>query len=94
MPEERQQLRARVTGRVQGVGYRFFAIGAGRRLNLSGYARNLADGSVEVVAEGPRGQLLALVGELRQGPPASRVEGVSQQYAEATNELVGFEVRY
>src|SRR5688500_1075118 len=94
MPEERQQLRARVTGTVQGVGYRFFAISAGRRLNLSGYARNLAAGSVEVVAEGPRDRLLELVGALRQGPPAAHVEGVSQQYVEATNEFVGFDIRY
>ena len=94
MPEERQQLRARVTGRVQGVGYRFFAIGAGRRLSLSGYARNLPDGSVEVVAEGPRDRLLELVGELRQGPPAAQVEGVAQQFSAATNEFSGFDVRY
>lgn len=89
----REQLRANIIGLVQGVGYRYFALSAGRRLNLSGYARNCPDGSVEVVAEGPREALLQLVGALRQGPPAARVEDVRFTFTPATYEYEGFHVK-
>lgn len=91
--QERERLEARVTGRVQGVGFRFFTVHAARRLGLTGYVRNRADGSVEAVAEGPRPALLELVAELRQGPPGGRVEHVAFDFRPATQEYAGFEVR-
>ena len=65
-----------IQGIVQGVGFRYFARRAARELKLSGYVRNLADGSVEAVARGDEGMLAALEATLRQGPSASRVESV------------------
>jgi acylphosphatase len=73
---QKARLEARVTGRVQGVGYRWFVQAEAERLNLGGSVRNLPDGAVAVEAEGPRPKLLDLVTKLRQGPPAARVERV------------------
>ncbi len=69
-------LRARVTGRVQGVGFRWSAIGEARRLGLRGRVRNAEDGSVEVEAAGAAGALAELLAWLRRGPSGARVTGV------------------
>jgi acylphosphatase len=70
------RLHVRVTGVVQGVGFRWFVRERARRLGLSGWVRNLPDGSVEVLADGEQGQLDLLMGELRRGPDGARVSGV------------------
>ena len=62
-----------VRGRVQGVGYRAFAVGAAARLGLAGYTRNLPDGTVEVVATGEPAALDRLAEALQDGPPIGRV---------------------
>lgn len=90
----RERLVATVTGKVQGVGYRFFTVEAGRRLGLMGYARNRADGSVEVVAEGPRDRLSQFLGQLRRGPSAGRVDDVRFDFTAASGEFSEFATRY
>ena len=67
-----------VHGRVQGVGYRWFVQKHAGELGLSGYARNLDDGTVLVHATGPEEQLNRLAGHLHQGPPGSEVRGVDE----------------
>ena len=74
-----------VEGRVQGVGYRFFAERAARELGLKGYARNCADGRVEVCAVGDEEQLARLREQLEIGPRASRVERVEERVAPVKN---------
>ncbi|MSV35219.1 MAG: acylphosphatase [Bryobacterales bacterium] len=70
-----------ISGRVQGVGYRAFAQRAARELGVTGWTRNLDDGTVEVHANGNFGQLDAFEGRLREGPRWGEVRGV--QVAEA-----------
>jgi acylphosphatase len=70
-----------IAGRVQGVGYRFFAEAAARRLGLKGYVRNLDDGRVEVYAIGDDRALARLKEQLAVGPRAGRVEGVEERPA-------------
>jgi acylphosphatase len=70
-----------VRGRVQGVGYRWFALKAATELGLRGYARNLDDGRVEVYAIGPADQLSQFAGRLHRGPHWSDVRGVDEQEA-------------
>ena len=70
-----------ISGRVQGVGYRYFVQRAAVALGLTGYARNLPDGSVEVYAVGPEDALSELSGALRQGPRWADVRGVEEQEA-------------
>lgn len=66
----------RVTGRVQGVGFRWWTRSLATRLGLTGSARNLPDGSVAVHARGSEAQLGALRAALAQGPPGARVDAV------------------
>lgn len=70
-------LRCCISGRVQGVFFRASTQREALRLGLTGYARNLADGSVEVLACGEASALAALQAWLHTGPPASRVEAVA-----------------
>jgi acylphosphatase len=69
-------LHVRVTGVVQGVGFRWFVRERARRLGLAGWVRNLPDGSVEVAASGEAGQLELLRGELMKGPTGAQVAAV------------------
>lgn len=89
-----QQLHAIVSGKVQGVGFRAFTERQARDLGLSGWVRNLSDGTVEVTAEGPRSQLKQLVEYLKQGPTAARVDNVDVQWRNATNGYDDFSVRF
>ena len=88
-----QRLDARVTGRVHGVGFRYFAWREATALGLTGWVANNADGSVRCVAEGPRADLDALLELLREGPPAAIVEGVSAAWMPATGSFGTFGVR-
>ena len=72
----RRAVRYLVSGRVQGVFYRASAAAEARRLGLAGWARNLPDGRVEVVAAGEADALAALSDWLWKGPPAAAVDGV------------------
>jgi len=81
-----------VTGKVQGVGYRAYARKRAMELGLCGYAENLSDGRVEVVAEGSKENLEQFLEFLRKGPRLSRVTGLDVQWSEATG-LNGFSIR-
>ena len=77
-----QHLHAVITGRVQGVGFRWFAMRRALVLGIHGQARNLPDGSVEVEAEGERGALKSFVDDLHVGPPSAVVERVEARWSE------------
>lgn len=81
-----------IRGRVQGVGYRYFAQHAATALGLAGYARNLDDGRVEVYAAGAEAELSNMAAMLRQGPRWSDVRGVEEMEAEVESGS-GFEIR-
>ena len=88
----RQRLDATVLGRVQGVGYRAFALREAWRLDLGGYVANEADGSVHVVAEGPRQDLDALLVRLEEGPPAALIDRVIVRWEPARGVEPGFRI--
>jgi acylphosphatase len=85
-------LHAIVHGRVQGVGFRYFVLHHARALGLVGTARNLADGTVEVYAEGERAALAQLERDLRGGPPAADVTRVEARYGPARGDTDAFHV--
>ena len=74
--------RAVVRGRVQGVGFRFFAMRAARELGVNGWVRNLPDGSVETFAEGDAAAMEQYLARLRSGPLVSRVDEVAAEPVE------------
>ena len=83
----------RVCGRVQGVGFRWFVLRQAEREGLTGFARNLPDGSVEVLAAGEVVALERLAAALRVGPPHARVEDVIISDASANAAPPRFEIR-
>ena len=82
-----------VSGRVQGVWFRAATRERALALQLRGYARNLADGGVEVVASGEEAALGELERWLWQGPPLAKVAGVQRQPLETGEDFEGFNTR-
>jgi acylphosphatase len=89
-----QELHAYVHGWVQGVGYRYFVVNHALALGLRGYVRNMRDGSVEVLAQGTRPNLERLLALLRRGPSAAEVNEIGTHWAQPTEHLSGFHVRW
>lgn len=87
------RLHARIEGRVQGVGFRFFVLKAAEALGVTGWVRNRWDETVEVMAEGERSQLDRLLEALRRGPRMSYVSNVQVEWGEGKGEWHGFRVR-
>ena len=83
-----------ISGKVQGVGFRYFTRQNAMRLGVHGYAKNLPNGKVEVVAEGDKATLDAFVKILWKGPPASRVEDVKVEARSHSGEYTSFGVKY
>lgn len=88
------ELRALVRGYVQGVGFRVFARRQAQALGLAGYVRNTEDGDVEVVAQGPRADLEALLVELQRGPSESEVSSVDHSWDRPKAYYRGFEIAF
>lgn len=80
----------RVSGTVQGVSFRFYTQCEAEKLGVRGYARNLPDGRVEVLAEGEAAKVRQLVNWLRQGPDTAVVNGISEEAVAPTGHH-GFE---
>ena len=87
-----ERLTAWLRGNVQGVGMRWWIRSRALELGLAGWARNLEDGRVEVVAEGPRDTLEALLAALSGGHTPGRVTGVTERWGEASG-MSGFHER-
>lgn len=88
----RARLDATIRGRVQGVGYRVFALREAMALGLDGFVANRADGSVQIIAEGVRGDLDQLLLRLREGPPAGWVDDVIERWEPARGIGPGFRI--
>jgi acylphosphatase len=82
-----------LSGRVQGVGFRYFTLDAARREGLHGYVTNRDDGSVEAVAEGDAESLERFERALRRGPSHAHVEQVLVDEIEPRMMADGFEIR-
>ena len=85
-------LHVRVTGTVQGVGFRWFVRERARRLGLAGWVRNLADGSVEVAASGEEPQVEQLRMELQRGPSGARIKSLEELAAPTDPLATPFEI--
>ena len=83
-----------ITGRVQGVFYRVWCKKQAGKLGVCGWAKNLDDGRVEVVAEGEKSKLMELIKLIKEGPKLAKVEGVDVNWEKATGEFTSFEISY
>lgn len=93
-PSESARLHAIVQGIVQGVNFRYYTSRRAAELGLTGWVRNRPDGTVEVIAEGPKPALDALLRWLYTGPPSADVEHVTADWQVATGEFTDFRIRY
>ncbi|MEA3409299.1 MAG: acylphosphatase [Candidatus Eisenbacteria bacterium] len=91
---ESDRIHALVRGAVQGVGFRYFVLNAARAAGLVGFVKNLRDGSVEVVAEGPREELERFARDISEGPRRGLVRDVQLRWTESTGEFESFEVGF
>lgn len=89
---QKERLYCLISGLVQGVSYRFFARKYANLLNITGYAKNLWDGKVEVVAEGEKENLLKFLEVLKKGPSLSQVKKVDATWENYTGKHQGFSV--
>lgn len=87
----RKRVQAIVSGRVQGVGYRYFAAHVADRLGVVGTIRNIPDGQVEAIAEGDEESLNHFLSELRKGPARADVTGIFTAWSEPAGNFLGFE---
>jgi len=92
MPEA-SRMRAVITGRVQGVGFRYFVLRNAKQLRLVGWVRNRTDGAVEIVAEGDKQDLEHFISKLQAGPSMGWVQYVSTQWQPAENDFVDFVIK-
>ena len=90
----KMQLFVLISGKVQGVGFRNFTQMNAKQLGINGYAKNLPNGKVEVVAEGDKAQLDALVAFLKKGPRFARVDSLDVDERPFTGEYKTFGIRY
>lgn len=88
---ERTAKRLQITGRVQGVGFRFYLQRKARELGLAGWVRNCRDGSVEAVVQGGAEAVDTMIAWARRGPPSAVVADV--RVTDASGEYLGFETR-
>jgi len=89
-----KQFHILVNGWVQGVGFRYFAQSRAMMLGIKGYVRNLRNGQVEVVAEGPKSDLEIFVHHLRRGPDFSRVTNVEIKEQPYSGSYHNFRIKY
>jgi acylphosphatase len=88
-----KQVRILVSGRVQGVYFRAFTQKEAKKHQLSGFAKNLPDGRVEVVAAGPKEAVEKLILWCRKGPITARVDHVETEELASIDLPAGFEIR-
>lgn len=83
-----------IQGLVHGVGYRFFAVEQAKNFNVRGYAKNLPNGNVEIVAEGDEGAIKGFIEQLRIGPSSAHVSAVDIEWTDSEFGFTGFDIRY
>lgn len=84
----------RIYGKVQGVGFRFFATRVARRLGLKGWIENVRDGSVEAAVEGDSSAIDRWIEELREGPRYAEVTRIDQERRDYRGQFGDFDVKF
>jgi len=88
------RVHAFVSGRVQGVAYRYFAERRADEIPVTGWVRNLSDGRVEIMAEGEKADLESFLGFLRQGPRMAKVDDLDFFWEDYRGEFEDFRIEF
>ncbi len=89
-----KNLEIMVSGRVQGVCYRAFVLHRANELNIKGYAKNLRNGNVKVIAVGEDNNLNVFINMLREGPSMARVDNIQKTEILNSEVFSGFSIKY
>jgi len=94
LPLEKLKVRLIISGKVQKVAYRWFAVKIAKNMNLKGYAQNNSDGTVIIEAEGEAESLKTLTEKLHRGSLLSEVKNIKIEWLPYKNEFSGFDIKY
>lgn len=90
----KEQRHLRIHGKVQGVGYRFYATRVARRMGLKGWIQNNRDGTVEALVEGEKQNIDDWIEEIREGPRYAEVVRIEQETKDFSGKLPDFDVKF
>ena len=91
-PKNTLTLNMKITGKVQGVGFRFFVQQQAQKLGINGWVSNKSNGDVEALAQGEKADLEQFIAKVKEGPSFSRVEDVSLNWVKEAEQYFGFEI--
>ena len=91
-PKNTLTVNMKITGKVQGVGFRFFVQQQAQELGNNGWVSNKSNGDVEVLAQGEKADLERFISKVKEGPSFSRVEDVSLNWVNEAEQYFGFEI--
>ena len=90
--EDNLTVNMKITGKVQGVGFRYFVLRQAQELSINGWVSNKSNGDVEALAQGAKEGLDHFITKVEQGPAFSRVEDVSLNWVNEAEQYFGFEI--
>ena len=91
-PENTLTVKMKITGKVQGVGFRYFVLQQAQKLGINGWVSNKPNGDVEALAQGEKADLERFISKVKEGPSFSRVEDVSLNWVNEADQYFGFEI--
>ena len=91
-PEDTLTVKMKITGKVQGVGFRYFVLRQAQKLGINGWVSNKPNGDVEALAQGEKADLEQFIAKVKEGPSFSRVEDVSLNWLNEGEQYFGFEI--
>ena len=91
-PEDTLTVNMKITGKVQGVGFRYFVLRQAQELGITGWVSNKSNGDVEAFAQGEKADLEQFIAKVKEGPSFSRIEDVSLNWVNEADQYFGFEI--
>ena len=90
--EDIPTVKMKITGKVQGVGFRYFVLRQAQKLGINGWVSNKSNGDVEALAQGEKADLEQFIAKVKEGPTFSRVEDVSLNWVNEAEKYFCFEI--
>ena len=90
--EDTLTINMKITGKVQGVGFRYFVLQQAQELGIKGWVNNKPNGNVEALAQGEKADLERFIAKVKEGPSFSRVDDVNLNWVNEAEQYFGFEI--